>query len=221
MFRKLISFVFPLTRIIRSEYNGRLELTTSFGKTYLNSANTNYSYGSLQKVLKFSLKQIDVSGVNHILVLGLGGGSVLKTLRKDFKYAGKITAVDIDPVIIEIAGREFGVMEDKNTVIVCADALDYLSGNDEKAGIVIIDLFIDNTIPARFLSAAFWDEVINSLTKEGTIIFNMLSVPEEDLQKIEQKLTEHGFSLKIFRKVMKTNNVLIAGRKDTCGDTSA
>jgi spermidine synthase len=221
MFKKLISFVFPFTRIIRSEYNGRLELTTSFGKTYLNSANTNYSYGSLQKVLKFSLKQIDVSGVNHILVLGLGGGSVLKTLRKDFKYAGKITAVDIDPVIIEIAGREFGVMEDKNTVIVCADALDYLSGNDEKAGIVIIDLFIDNTIPSRFLSAAFWDEVINSLTKEGTIIFNMLSVPEEDLQKIEQKLAEHGFSLKIFRKVMKTNNVLIAGRKDTCGDTSA
>lgn len=221
MFKKLISFVFPFTRIIRSEYNGRLELTTSFGKTYLNSANTNYSYGSLQKVLKFSLKQIDVSGVNHILVLGLGGGSVLKTLRKDFKYAGKITAVDIDPVIIEIAGREFGVMEDKNTVIVCADALDYLSGNDEKAGIVIIDLFIDNIIPARFLSAAFWDEVINSLTKEGTIIFNMLSVPEEDLQKIEQKLTEHGFSLKIFRKVMKTNNVLIACRKDTCGDTSA
>jgi SOS response regulatory protein OraA/RecX len=49
----------------------------------------------------------------------------------------------------------------------------------------------------------------------------MLSVPEEDHQKIEQKLTEHGFSLKIFRKVMKKNNVLIACRKDTCGDTSA
>jgi predicted membrane-bound spermidine synthase len=72
----------------------------------------------LQKVLKFSLKQIDVSGANHILVLGLVGGSVLKTLRKDFKYAGKITALDFDPVILEIAGREFGVMEDKNTVIV-------------------------------------------------------------------------------------------------------
>lgn len=210
MIRKLISFAFPFTRIVKSEYNGNLELTTIFWKTFLNTANTNYSYGSLQKVLKFSLKQIDVTKAEHILVLGLGGGSVLKTLRTDFKFAGRITAVDIDPVIIEISKNEFGISNNENTSVVCADALDYLTGTLEKFDILIIDLFIDNRIPARFLTETFWCEVINRLKNKGTIIFNMLNSQHFSIQIVENVLRKHGLVWKIFREVEKTNNILIA-----------
>lgn len=214
MIRKLISFVFPFTRIVKSEYSGNLELTTIFGKTYLNTANTNYSYGSLQKVLKFSLKQVDVSKADHILVLGLGGGSVLKTLRTDFNYAGRITAVDIDPVIIEIAKNEFGVFNNENTSIVCTDALDYLKGTDEKFYIILIDLFIDNAIPYRFLSEDFWQEAVNSLKNNGTIIFNMLRNPPPDIYLIEGILRKNNMVWNIFKQVMSKNDVLIAKRSN-------
>lgn len=208
-----MSFFFPVTRIIKSEYNGNLELTTIFGKTFLNTANTNYSYGSLQKVLKFSLKQIDVTKAEHILVLGLGGGSVLKTLRTDFNYAGSVTAVDIDPVIIDIARNEFGIVNNLNTSIVCADAQDYLTSTRDKFDIIIIDLFIDNRIPDRFLTETFWCEVIKGLKNNGTIIFNILCSQHTGIRIVKNVLIKHGLDWEIFRQVEKTNNILIANKR--------
>ncbi len=93
MIKKLISFIYPLTRKIESDHNGMLELTLSNGKMFLDTANTNYSYGSLQRILKFSLLQVDLSKMKNILVLGLGGGCVLKTIRKEFNYSGKILKI--------------------------------------------------------------------------------------------------------------------------------
>ena len=53
----------------------------------LDSKNTNYSYGSLQRILRLGLKNIGFDKIvpmDHILVLGVAGGSVIKTLVEDF-----------------------------------------------------------------------------------------------------------------------------------------
>src|SRR5690606_26637403 len=210
MIRKLISFIFPLTRKIKSEYNGYLELTQINGKTLLDTANTNYSYGSLQRILRFSLLQIDLSKTKEILLLGLGGGSVLKTIRNEFNFSGKITAVDIDPVIIQIAEEEFGINSDDNTNIICSDAIDYIENDNNKFDLIIIDLFIDNEIPKKALSLTFWGEIIKKTEQDGFIIFNSLCDPFTDLHPIENQLKTNGFQTKIFRYVEQTNKVLIA-----------
>jgi spermidine synthase len=210
MIRKLIRYLVPITRIVHSDYSGKLELTTWLGKTVLNTANANYSYGSLQKVLRFALTRVDLSKASHILVLGLGGGSVLKTIRAEFNFTGSITAVDIDPVIVKIAGNEFGILSNDQTRIHCEDALLFLRRRINRYELIIIDLFIDNRIPDKFLSEDFWIEVLENLEKDGTIIFNMLSDPSSDVKHIERLLSENGFQLQLFRKVEKSNNVLIA-----------
>jgi spermidine synthase len=210
MIRKIISYIFPLTRKIKSDYNGYLELTQINGKTLLDTANTNYSYGSLQRILHFSLLNIDFSNTKEILVLGLGGGCVLKTLRNEFNFSGKITAVDIDPVIIQIAEKEFGIVSDDNTNIVCSDAFDYVKNDDKKFDLIIVDIFIDNEVPQKILSLEFWREIIKKTEKGGYIIFNTLCEPFTDILPIENKLKKSGFDCKIFRYVEKTNNVLIA-----------
>jgi spermidine synthase len=129
---KLISFFVPVTRKVRSEPNGDLELTLIDGKKLLDTSQTNYSYGSLQRVLDFALRKIDLSDVKNVLLLGLGGGSVIKSLRHVFHYESGIVAVEIDPVIIQIATEEFGVIADDRTEIVCADAFEYVTGNAKK-----------------------------------------------------------------------------------------
>ena len=100
---RLLSFFYLITRKINSDYNGTLEITWYNGKKQLNTKNANYSYGLLQKILKIGLQKIDLRPSKNILLLGLGGGSVIKTLRDDFDYQQYITAIDIDPVIINIA----------------------------------------------------------------------------------------------------------------------
>ena len=85
MLKKIISYVYPITRKVQSQYSGKLELTVMNGRKVLDTLNTNYSYGSLQRVLKYSLNQINIENTKNTLVLGLGGGSVIETLRNEKK----------------------------------------------------------------------------------------------------------------------------------------
>lgn len=210
MFKKIISYIFPITKKIQSKYSGYLELTVVNGKTVLDTSNANYSYGSLQKVLKFSLEHTDVIHAKSVLLLGLGGGCVLRTLWDDFNYKGNVTAVDIDPVVIDVAEKEFGIVGDNKTEIICADAYDYAQSNSTKFDLIIIDLFIDNIVPEKFLQEAFWKEILKKVNPNGTIIFNTLCMPFTDIQPIEAKLKRRGFKSEVYRYVEKTNKVLIA-----------
>lgn len=210
MIKRIVSYIFPITRKVNSKFNGYLELTLSNGKTVLNSSKTNYSYGSLQRVLKFSIEQIDLSDKENILILGLGGGSVIQTLRKEFAYKGKITAIEIDPVIIDLAENEFGIVPDDNTLILCADAFDFVRNDDHKFDLVIIDLFIDDRIPEKFLLQEFWRELLAKVENNGNIIFNTLCNPTTNTQPIEAKLKKRGFDAFVYRYVEGTNKVLIA-----------
>lgn len=87
--KKMLSYIYPISKKIPSPISGTLEVTWYNGKKVLNAKNANYSYGSLQRILKFGLKKVDLSNVTDVLLLGMGGGSVIKTLRDEFKYNKK------------------------------------------------------------------------------------------------------------------------------------
>ena len=210
MLTRILSFLFPITRNIKSDHNGNLELTIINGKKLLNTANANYSYGSLQRVLKFSLQQLELSKTHEILLLGLGGGCVVKTLREDFSYRGKITAVDVDPIIISVAKKEFNVLSDEFTKIICSDAFNFVKDCDWKFDLIIVDLFVDNKVPDEFLTQEFWRYILEHLSVRGKIIFNTLCEPVSNLKPIEDKFRKRGLDYKIYRHVENTNRVLIA-----------
>ena len=82
LLKRLLSYLFPFTRRVPSPVSGHLEVTLYNGRKVLDSATANYSYGALQRVLRYGLQQLDLVQVRSILLLGLGGGSVIQTLRK-------------------------------------------------------------------------------------------------------------------------------------------
>jgi len=153
--KQLLSYIYPVTKTIESKYSGKLEITWYNGKKHLNSENANYSYGSLQRILKYGLEKTELGNVNSILVLGMGGGSVIKTLRTDFNYNNTIEAVELDPVIIDIAKSEFGIIEDQHLKIHCADAFTFVKTNTTTFDLIIVDLYIDLSVPDKFLSTEF------------------------------------------------------------------
>ena len=210
--KSLLSYIYPVTKTITSQYSGLLEITWYNGKKHLNSKNANYSYGSLQRILKFGLEKIDLSKVNSILVLGMGGGSVIETLRDDHNYKKQIDAVEIDPVIIDIAQNEFGISESELLNIHCIDALEFIQDNDKKFDVIIIDLYIDLNVPDQFLNIEFWDHIIRSKSSKGTIIFNA-SVKDSKSEAIK-RLLEHIktkiFKVDIHENVNNTNTLIIA-----------
>lgn len=211
---RLLSYIFPFTRTIKSDYSGTLEITWFNGKKHLNTKNANYSYGSLQKILKFGLQKIDLNNCNKILVLGLGGGSVIKTLLNDFNYTGHITALDIDPVIIEIAKNEFKISESGKLKIICEDAINFMNNNKKLFDLIIIDLFIDSEVPTPIFKTSFWEQIIKSNSIEGKILFNasLNSHDNKNLIAIKSLLSKNKYHIVQFNKVEGTNTLLIACR---------
>jgi spermidine synthase len=201
-----------MSKKIKSNFSGTLEITWYNGKKQLNSKNANYSYGALQRILKFGLEKIDLTKINSILLLGLGGGSVIETLREDFKYAKVITAIDIDSKIIEIAKTEFNLAESEQLIIVCDDALRYMQQNSATYDLLIIDLFIDVIIPDAFLKLDFWQDVLKASSTNGTVLFNasLEKTKSSALNDVIDFLKTHFYTVDIFEKVNNTNTVILA-----------
>ena len=206
--KKILSYIYPVTKKIHSKISGDLEITWYNGKKHLNTKNANYSYGSLQRILKFGLEKIDLSNTKKILILGMGGGSVIKTLQDDFNYQNHITAIDIDPVIIKIAKEEFDIIEGENLKIICEDAQLFMQLNSQKFDLIIIDLYIDIKVPSSFLKIPFWQNICNA----GSTILCNASLEEKDkkLENIISFLKRNHYKTEKYEKVNNTNTLLTA-----------
>jgi len=110
MFKRIFSYILPFSLFQKeSTISGLLSVTLLNGKQILNSPNTDYSYGSLQRVLRFGLHKIGfdlIRSQEKVLVLGLAAGSVVETLVEEVNFQGEIHGVDIDKEVIEI-GKQY------------------------------------------------------------------------------------------------------------------
>ena len=212
--KKFLSYFWPTTRRFSSEINGTLEVTYINGKKVLDSENANYSYGSLLKILEFGLKKVDFKSVENLLILGMGGGSVIHSLRNTFKYTKNIVAVEIDPEIIKLAKQEFGICNSENLQIIEGDAFEFVKTSAEKFQLIIIDLFIDLNVPPMFYGKEFCEKVSKLLDESGSIIFNVGINLENEWGTSDRIMANFGsdFHFQIHDKVNGTNSLLI-GKK--------
>ena len=213
MIKRVLSFLLPIKiHQKKSVYSKNLEVTWNNGYLVLDSENTNYSFGSLQRVLKKGLKYIGyerIQNFNSILVLGVAGGSVIETLKNEVKFQGKITGVEIDADVIELAKKYFGLGSYNNVSIVNDDAFEFVLKTKEKYDLIIIDIFQDTKMP-NFLFEDFFINRINFLLRpEGFILFNTMVISEKDrIRNIDYKKKFGGnYSLRMYPKVEEHNEL--------------
>lgn len=213
MIKRLLSFLLPVKiHQKKSVYSKNLEVTWNNGYLVLDSENTNYSFGSLQRVLKKGLKYIGyerIQNFNSILVLGVAGGSVIETLKKEIKFEGKITGVEIDADVIEIAKKYFGLGSYNNVSIVNDDAFEFVLKTKEKYDLIIIDIFQDTTMP-NFLFEDFFINRINFLLNvNGFILFNTMVLGYQDRRRnVDYKNKfDTNYSVRLYPKIEVHNEL--------------
>lgn len=211
--KKIVSHLYPFTKTITSKVSGTLEVTWINGKKVLDSENANYSYGSLQRLLEYGLSKIYFDSKSDILLLGLGAGSIVHSLRKKFKHRGTITAIELDPVVIDLARNEFEVATLNDVNIIESDAYEFVQEAHETFHLIIVDLFIDNKVPSQFYTTDFWEHIIKNVKSKGTILFNA-GILLEDHSTLELliKQFEDQIVFNIHKDVQGTNTLVI-GRK--------
>ena len=220
MLKKILSFLIPINIYKRkSAVSNSLEVTWANGELVLDSKNTNYSYGSLQRILRKGLKAIGFETINKmesILVLGVAGGSVIKTLVNEIKYKGKITGVEIDSEIIEIANTYFKLNEIPNLTIFIDDAFEFVLKTNETFDLIIIDIFQDTNMP-NFLFEKFFIDRIGTLIKSGGyILFNTMLTKQSDNarnQKYRNEFDVSKFKTKAIPRVEQHNELIIVVKR--------
>ncbi|MFZ9847961.1 MAG: spermidine synthase [Flavobacteriales bacterium] len=213
--KKLLSYLVPLKgKVYKSEINGQLELNWYEGKLMLDSKNANYSYGALQRALAVGLHGIGNSEIKqskNILILGMGAGCVIETLRKDFQNEGEITAVEIDKVVVDIAKKYFDVGRFSNLKIVQDDAYAFIQNNKAKHDLIIVDLFIDKETPTQFSSEEFLQNVVNASSKNGNILFNTVNIRNKFSERNNTMISffeKHG-SVKVMKGIEGGNDLIL------------
>jgi len=210
--KKILSYIWPTTQRYTSTYNNTLEVTYIDGKKLLDTQNANYSYGSLQKILEFGISKIDIQNTKNILLLGLGGGSVIKSLREKFKYRKNIVAVEIDPQVIKLAKEEFEITASEKLQIIQDDAFQYIKKTKKEFQLIIVDLFIDTKVPAVFYEEEFCKNLKKLIEVNGYLIFNA-GIELGKNSKITTRIIKNfgsGMEFTVFKKVNSTNTLLIA-----------
>lgn len=213
MFAKFFSYLFPINIYKKnSAINKTLEVTWNNGQLVLDTLNTNYSYGSLQRILRKGLKYIGFERIkkfNSILVLGVAAGSVIKTLVDEIKFQGKIIGVELDKEIIEIANNYFKINEIKNLEIINDDAFEFVLKTKEKYDLIIIDIFQDTTMPNFLFEDFFINRINHLLNINGFILFNTMVINEKDkIRNLEYKEKfNSNYSLRMYPKVEEHNEL--------------
>jgi spermidine synthase len=216
MLKKIFSYLIPITIFKqKSTISSTIEVTWVNGELVLDSNNTNYSYGSLQRILKKGLQKIGfekIKSMNHILVLGVAGGSVVKTLLNDVNYKGKITGVEIDPGIISIANTYFQLHEIPNLTIIIDDAFEFVLKTKVKYDLIIIDIFQDTVMPNFLFEDFFTDRLGVILESKGSVLFNTMitqSLHNERNLKYISKFNTKQYKVKSIPRVEEHNELII------------
>lgn len=191
-----------LVEQVESELNGTLFVYHINGKYLLNTANGNYSYGPLHKGFKKAFDRLDVKTrpIQNVLVLGFGAGSIVSILQEEYKLNCKITAVEYDPVIIELGEKYFNTQRFHNLTLDQTDAYDFVLNNNQTYDLIAFDVYNDDSIPSKFESQEFLNALKGLLKTNGMLVFNKDTHSPEMKTKLDK--TEALFT-KIFPNYRK------------------
>ena len=150
--------------------------------------------------------------MNNILVLGVAGGSVIKTLITDFEFTNSITGVELDAEIIEIANSYFDLDKVTNFKCIITDAEQFVSTSKETYDLIIIDIFKDTEMPEFLFEENFVGNIKQRLNKNGYILFNTMILDNSKKEKIEKYLSyfeAENFDKKVLKNVERYNDLVI------------
>jgi spermidine synthase len=197
--KELFSHVyeFPVEQV-ESKFSTILNVSYFKGRYMLSTRNAVYSFAEKYESFAEAFKQLKIEkrDIQKVLILGYGLGSITQILNQQYQKNCHYTAVDIDPVIIDLAKR-YGYMPAQSKIeMFCADAYEFVKSDTEQYDLICVDVFIDDTVPENAESEVFLYNLSRLLKKDnGLLIYSRLNA--DDIQKA----ANNSFRRDTFKKV--------------------
>ena len=184
---------------------------------HLTTPYTRYMFASM--LLKHPQKRV--------LIVGLGGGAMVRFLNKHFPETS-VDAVEIDPEVVKIASKLFGVRSLKRTRIITEDAFVYLQRDNGLYDAIYMDAFLEpgpetdpRGIPQELKTVDFLVSLRGKLAPDGVVAFNLSEheSTDQDVQTIARAfptIYEYRVPDSQNRVVIATGEFAATPAKDLC-----
>lgn len=129
----------------------------------------------------------------NILIIGLGGGSVVKELAQSERPM-HIDVVEIDPRVLEATREWIGLPDDDRITYHISDGRYFLNHVDKKYHLIMTDIVIGTDVALHLSTKEFFEEVNRKLYPGGVFGVNAKGwVYEQTLQPLVYKTLESVF----------------------------
>jgi spermidine synthase len=109
-----------------------------------------------------------------LLVIGLGGGSIPKFVWYYLPEEVKVTAVEINPHVIEVARSHFMLPEDDARLrVVEGDGAAYIREHPATTDVLMLDAFASSGVAPELCSQDFYDSCASALSADGVMLVNL------------------------------------------------
>ncbi len=108
----------------------------------------------------------------RILMIGLGGGSISTYLGRAMPET-EIDTVEIDPGVIDVARKFFGIKDSPRVRYLDADGRVFLTRNKKLYDLILIDAFHGGYVPFHLLTREFYTLIKQRLAPGGAAAFNV------------------------------------------------
>jgi spermidine synthase len=155
-------------KIFISPINGEISIKKRYGRDAVLTGKITQSGGELIPMWKSMVSCVD--HVSSVLVLGVGGGTVIKMIHDTFPKA-RLSGVEIDPVMLEIAKKHFD-LKSVPVKLYTRDAVEWIRNHKEKYDLIVVDLFFHELNPPATRDERFFINLKKNMSPGGTIFYN-------------------------------------------------
>lgn len=125
--------------------------------------------------------------IRTVLVIGLGGGSLPRTILA--RHPGvEVEVVELDPAVVETARRFFDLPESDRLRVVTSDGRQYLRRSTKKYDLVVLDAYTANRygsgIPYSLVTREFFQLVREHLADDGIFACNVIGSLEPGRSRV-------------------------------------
>lgn len=161
------------SQTFESEKNGTIRVSRFFGSTDVTVDGCFQSGRYIDRLFRKILRCIPREHpVKEVLLLGLGGGGAVREVKRRFCNA-RVTAVEYDPIMLEIARTMYLKPKDLVSLqVILGDAKEAVVQMEKKFDVVIVDLFFGRTLSPLLSTDEFIQSLTGRLKSDGYLLMN-------------------------------------------------
>lgn len=153
-------------------------------------------------------------GRAHILVVGLGGGAFPMLMHRLLPRRSQVDVVEINPVVVDVARRFFGVRPDARLHISVEDGADFMARQGPLYDFILLDAFWDYGTPDHLKESHFFQNVRRRLEPGGVAVLNIALEEQWSVASRIETFARAFEDCAMLRGASRYSNLILVGTQE-------